>query len=831
MIKKTLAVLVVAVAMTTSALADIASPFPLTNTRYGPAGTKGRAVVAARGTDFLVAVQTLTDVRVTRLVRAPLPTAPLPVPVLTNYTDRTEPPALVATAGGYFLAGTRNGNAVGRFLDPAGQPVSPEFTIVTGAERPRVAVAANGRMLMLYTTGISGILRAAVLDESAHALADFVLSNDFDQNDRLRFDVASNGADFLAVSAQRRGIRAFRINMSGQVTEPTIIDSEVIDDRFVAAGSDGHDYIVAWSRPSKGTLLTTFLTGTNPPTPSWTIAETADKRAVTFPDLTWSGTEYLATYTTRGTFMGRLRNDGSALSSPQALSETPADTSWSSVAASADGALALWSLADPILSDPLPAPFAPLGGVVYGRYLAGGPSGSAFVALNAAPEETKIATASGTGILVTWVDVTAERQAVMAGIEGADGGWNEIGELLRSTTVPISSLLATTDGANYLVIATVAGQSSAVRVASSGVVLTNQPIALPMTVTSVAWTGSNYALVGVDQSNLQGMLLGPAGDVVKVPSALRPPRDLEGVASPVVAGDGTGLLIAWNNGSPCQLFILCPPDQNITARRFSAQLTTVDTTELKLGYAFYDSVPAIAWNGARYLVAWNNGISGGSAIMARQISSSGVPDPSTLTLATRTSNSFSPVSIASAGPRFGVAFRTRQSSGGYEPQSAYLSLVEGDGSVGSPVSYDLTAMGTALPVVTASGGSFVIASTVVTSAEPYHGSERIFLRWLDSTPRPTAPQLLKAEIANGRAVLQWSTVAGAGGYRFEYKVGEAPWKEADRFFPSSSNAVDIGGIKAGYPYRFRIRAWSRGGVSAYSNERSVTLTPRPRTAG
>jgi|GEM_PF-3785132 len=828
MIKKMLVALGLAT-VATAGLADVASPFPLTNTRYGPAGTKGRAVVAARGSDFLVAVQTLTDVRVTRLVRAPLPTPPLPVPVLTNYSDRSGGPALVATAGGYFLAGSRNGNVIGRFLDPAGQPVSAELAVATGGTAPRVAVAANGRLLVLYTYGTLGRVRAALLDENGHPLSDAEVysTGTFFSPVSLRYDVATSGADFLAVVSGYSGVRAYRISLSGAVSSETVIDSDAPPDH-VAAGSDGHGYVVLWGRAAKGTLLTTWLSGTAPPTPSWTIAETADKRPVTFPSLTWSGTEYLVTYTTRGTYLGRLRNDGSPLSTPQALSETPTDTGWSSVAASADGALAVWSLGDPLLADPLSEPTASLGGIVYGRYVAGGsPAGTPFVVLNAAPEETKLAAAGAAGLLVTWVDVTAERQAVMAGIEGAEGSWNELGELLRSTDVPIANLLVTTDGANYLLIVTMAGQSSAIRVASSGVVLTRQPIVLPMAVTGATWTGSSFALVGVEQANLIGMLLGPAGEVVRVPFALRQPRELEAVNRPAVASDGTNVLVAWNNSSPCTLPITCGPSYNVAARRFSSQLAPVDTTELNLSPTAADAVAAIAWNGAQYLVAWNNG----SALNARRVTPSGLlPDPSPLTLATRSSDGFTPPSVAANGSRFGVAYRTKHFSVRYEPESSYLSFVEGDGNVGSPISYDLNTLGTAAPVMTSAGGSFALASTVIAAPEPYHGSERIFLRWLDSTPAPAAPELLKAEIANGRVALQWSTVAGASGYRFEYKIGDAPWKEADRFFPSSTNAVDVGGIKAGFPYRFRIRAWSRGGVSPYSNERSATLPPRPRTA-
>ncbi len=95
---------------------------------------------------------------------------------------------------------------------------------------------------------------------------------------------------------------------------------------------------------------------------------------------------------------------------------------------------------------------------------------------------------------------------------------------------------------------------------------------------------------------------------------------------------------------------------------------------------------------------------------------------------------------------------------------------------------------------------------------------------------PPAPaNLVASPVSQTRIDLTWTNVAGEAGYKIERKLGsagDAGWAQIGTTGPDVVTYQDSTGLLPGIGYDYRVRAWTAGGNSAYSNT-AIALTPAP----
>ena len=97
-------------------------------------------------------------------------------------------------------------------------------------------------------------------------------------------------------------------------------------------------------------------------------------------------------------------------------------------------------------------------------------------------------------------------------------------------------------------------------------------------------------------------------------------------------------------------------------------------------------------------------------------------------------------------------------------------------------------------------------------------------------PAPAAPaNLAPSSISQTRIDLAWTDVVGEAGYKIERKLAgesDAAWAQIGTTPPDVVVYQDTGGLLPGTSYNYRVRAWTTGGNSGYSNM-AIALTAAP----
>jgi hypothetical protein len=130
-----------------------------------------------------------------------------------------------------------------------------------------------------------------------------------------------------------------------------------------------------------------------------------------------------------------------------------------------------------------------------------------------------------------------------------------------------------------------------------------------------------------------------------------------------------------------------------------------------------------------------------------------------------------------------------------------------------------TAIPTAPLILPMPGGEIGYIGSAALPAAPHYGSTRIAMAIGDLTaiPRAEAP-LATARVVERSVVIEWTAPLYAEGYRLEYRIGDGPWTEMERWFDPEERSAIFESIRSGVIYSFRVRAWSAGGAGPYSNE-------------
>jgi phosphatidylserine/phosphatidylglycerophosphate/cardiolipin synthase-like enzyme len=96
-----------------------------------------------------------------------------------------------------------------------------------------------------------------------------------------------------------------------------------------------------------------------------------------------------------------------------------------------------------------------------------------------------------------------------------------------------------------------------------------------------------------------------------------------------------------------------------------------------------------------------------------------------------------------------------------------------------------------------------------------------------SVPAPSAPtNLVASQVSQTRIDLAWTDVAGEAGYKIERKpagASDTAWAQVGTTAPDVVVYQDTSGLLPETSYSYRIRAWTTGGNSGYSNT-AIALT-------
>jgi hypothetical protein len=763
----------------------VSAPTPLTNTRYAAVRVQSPAKVATNGRTFVAAWTANNLVRVSRIQTDGSAGVGLPI-------DSSQDPPAIATAGdGYVVATTRTvfRDIYLHFLDENGRPTGNDLGPVASGFNPQLV--ANGSVIALFFGGVQanfGKYEVVLLDSKGKQILrqqatppEIVSINDF--------AAATNGTSFQLVYSDSFHVYANELDASGGMSPRMQLYLAPTPGRQlqVSVASNGHNYLAAWSTDD-GKLAAATIAAPAPPPASTIIATPSAGAQILRPRAAWNGTRYVVGYLD-GSSQSNSGTPRFAEIGPQITALTPRDLSAaSSYDLSLAGTLATWTTTR---------------GELLGTFINGTATNQRALTLGAAAEEFPAAASNGASTLVAWIESATDGASLRAGISGPDRSWTELGALAPIVNPPPNVNVAT-DGSNYLVVA----DKSAIRIGASGAVLDAAPIALPFSATGAAWDGRAYVLVGDSDTTVVAMTLSPSG-VVGAVRQIRAKSNAESSGNARVAGSGDGSLVTFTRifyGFPVQPSpsAAVAIDHDLEPRTAEVPLigdTTVDT--------------AVAWNGSQYLVigcdaqrvwAWSfnaDGVRIGLGVVIDDLGYGNVPvGPG----------------VAATSSGWAIGWRVGKWED-WPRQDGYVMLLHDDMSVASsPTIFDKEIVFG--PLFVARAGETDIVASAFRSAVPYYGALRVDAFRIGAAAPPPAPRLS----AQG-ALLEWTPVSGATGYRVQTRGESGEWMELPQWFAPSQTSVTVDG---GKPAAYRVRALGAGGVSGDSNE--VIVGGRRRVA-
>lgn len=780
------------------------APFPLANTRYGPAGTPGRPVIASNGKDFLLVWWTPASIRVTRIIPG-VERPRVGRPVLPAEAGQFDEPAVVWTGSRFLVASNSNNGIVGRLLFANGQIASEQFTILSNAYGPQLATNGS-RILMLYRPReFGGDVRGTMLNSFGTVEGNDQLITVGDNAQAVRwYAAASHGSGFASIIGGASAVEVHRYQPDGTVASKVDVMGSVPFGtravRHVAIAASAVRYLVAWSEP--GTPLRGAIVETNGTVTPTTAIETPLKTTDTLeaPAIAWNGTRFDVAWIYGGSIAtAHVDPNGTAT---KGIATPARGFAWPSLA-SGDGRTLMAFAERKAIFPPVPQNAEglnpnPFGGIVYvrelgfTRFLTEG-----FMAGYAAAEQILLAAASGAdSTIVVWVERTATGESTWYGVRGRDGSWTE-----QNVAPEARNAFVATDGRNFMLVTNTATGTLATHISSTGATL--EPLALTgMVPTGVASNGTSYVAIGYDSGgNTIASLFTPTSVTVK--NLLIRAVDSGRVGDPIVASDGREYLIAWLTRGGCQ----APCPVNLQVLRLDSALARIDQNALTFPVEVATELDAV-WNGSNYGVAViNNG-----QIRLYRIPNRGQALPHVVAYESLGSVERD-VAIEAAAGSYAIAWR--------EPATDKNRgvLVSNDGTVTSRLTLDSGPASSTGPILlSAPGGTLASVASVTADEDPHHGAERVKMRVDAVTSVPGAPRL-QVTLLGETVRFEWTLPSGAvAGYRVEYKVSDGSWNELEGWLGATERAGSLTGLPRNNSYLFRVRAWGDAGTGPYSNE-------------
>ncbi|HEX7830429.1 MAG TPA: fibronectin type III domain-containing protein [Thermoanaerobaculia bacterium] len=782
-------------------------PIALTNTRYGT--VPGEARLASNGTDVFLFWSSGGFVRVTRLVegvkRVGRPVLAVTQPGIGSFD-------VLWNGANFVVAGTNGTSIAGRLLDRDGEPLAGEFTLMTGARYPRLAF--NGNTLLLLAEH-STFPRALTLPLTKNATPSGVSVQSLPGRADA-WAVASDGRGFAAITASSSELQLTNFGANGVISSSEALSVAYSGSREVAIASDGTRYFAAWIDDTGGVSVMINGSHVGPRVPF----TQESGRTYGSPSAMWSGSDFVLAY-------WRSKYDFTTEKSVDSVRAMHFDTQGVPTLAEPSQAahrhhyatallahqgrvLLAWNREEDAVVDVLP----------------GGTPSDAWSTFGAADQKLLAAVNSGTTTLVVWTETVNGVESVYAGLQDGNGNWSE--RLLTNRT--IYHAIAGTDGTNFVVVLAegnpittsdyrVDYKGTAYRIDARGVV-SGRTISIPFHPTGIASNGHHYAIIGVKpttppgwENDVVAARLDPSGNLSST-IMIRALDATTAASFPSIASNGIDFLAVWLAAPPCSGDCPDPVEHGVEGARLNADLSRIDATDLVLGARHWTwTQPVIAWNGSRYVVAYDDGLSIESAFVglngsiARQ------------TIATSTwSVGYPSIASTTSGD---VAILWREGS------RQRIANLTSSGSVRDENTIADGSFNGARLVRSASGLSYI--SFQPRPDAPHHGATRVVLRnapfGIAGPPLgvPPAPRAT-ARLAGTRMVVEWT---GSGtGYRIEYRVADGSWNEVAAWYDGETHSASLA-----MPDNtaFRVRAYNDFGMSAPSAATpAVRLNPGKR---
>ena len=221
----------------------------------------------------------------------------------------------------------------------------------------------------------------------------------------------------------------------------------------------------------------------------------------------------------------------------------------------------------------------------------------------------------GTNYLVTWCDSrsgTDNRDIYGARVSPAGSVLDPAGIAISTAAGAQTSPALAFDGTNYLVAWTSEGMPYGARVSRAGAVLDPAGIAIAPAAPdardpSVAFDGTNYLVAWGERGyDIYGARVSPAGSVLDANRiAISTAVGFQFQEFPALAFDGTNYLVAWQaDRCGCR-------NLDVYGARVSSAGAVLDPDGIPISTAgFTQKAPSVAFDGANYLVAWEDARSG-----------------------------------------------------------------------------------------------------------------------------------------------------------------------------------------------------------------------------
>ncbi len=740
---------------------SFSEPTPLATTHYASDATTGFRIVSNGTMPYLlwqsqdtVRITPVTDVR--RVGR----------PVLTGFS------ADAVWTGSFFLVAAIQQNAiVGRRVGADGEAIGDPFTIRADGATNDVHLAFDGtRVLLLYAgsgqPGGNGQPLQWMLLSREGAPSTDPQPVPVSVDTRMATDVTARAGEFVVAIAGKTNVAIGTLqNTLWNLGLHPAADANA---RTIAVAANATETLAIWTTPFAPLEAKTFSTNAPGQVMSYVLSDTSGASVIA---ATWDGKDFIYSYDRDARIHSRYFN----APFPFASATAARSVDLVSVNGRTYGA---WHTASE-------------GPVIVRDVATGAGDAGAF---SAEDQIVYASASSATSALFTWI----EGGRTYAGIRTADGNWYER-RIISDDPAPV---LAASDGRNFVVIHASWNDMAHERWSSTlldpeGRILATGP-RVQFLVSDVAWTGTAYVVVGMnDQNQVVASLLSPAGTVTP-PGVVAVPRSSwfpEGVTVAVREGE---LLIAWKENFACAFPCLTPPSDFLGAR-FTPLLQRTDAQSLLLveGEAWLGG--DVIWDGTRYVIAWGTG----PALRYRTL---------------RTNSAISgPITVPGAQWQLPGLIVAPDGTVALRVSSGIAFFREGAETV---VPIEPTAWGSRLARL---GNRLALVESRRRDEAPYHGAIRLTLRIGDIIPpaqKPSAPLVTRATLSSKDNVMivDWTKPAEpVNGYRVEYRVDDGVWNELDLWFDSRATQLVIRPWRSDpVRYQFRVRAVNDAGFGPYS---------------
>jgi hypothetical protein len=385
----------------------------------------------------------------------------------------------------------------------------------------------------------------------------------------------------------------------------------------------------------------------------------------------------------------------------------------------------------------------------------------------AAAEQELVATASTPNTaLIVW----NESGDAYLGVRARNGAWRETRLASGERAVAAAGeIVITENGAGWI----------ASWIDEQGTVVRQSARVASFRARSVA-VANDAVVVGEHEGNILAVRVGRDGSVSE-PMTLR-----SGAEDPVVASDGTSFLAAWETDAD------------------ALEATRLDGTNIVV-FAAEAEDPAIAFNGHDYVVVWRRG----QYLNARRVAVDGVPVDEYVQISRANGDAPHSIAIARVGDGVGLTwFDGRSQMALYDFTNRW--------TVRTARGFEASA-GASPRIVALPDQRAAFVQGAVSGAEPHAGSKRLTMSVAHPAPAsaPDAP-IASVSKSGGRLRVAWTAPSQAvNGYRVEYRINGGPWLEHEGWSDAGTGELLFEPRRSG-TYELRVRAWSDGGTSAYS---------------